>query len=372
MPKGGKQAPPLDTAAGLLLTLTALSGEFPTALVSRLPGGDAYKMKVVKRLKRDKFLHTYYADGLRGFRLTAAAKKMLLAGWPEVFCPYLTGHAETNMLKSELTRRLRLHRMAEVLVTLYNAGVSVFPWQKPFVFGPVPPPGDTWIDWPAYYSSREVKEIGPQCDKIRGSRATGVLLTESGIYAVYNTGASEMKWERNAELRLQVLLKIDLCQHRLSVQYAYVGQSALVFGADMKQLPTLMGVGGDKRHKYFVLEESYRHFHYLTGDCHGEVILQLLCDSEKKAMLDNILTQDLSEPKENWLMPNDAMDGDEPVLFGYTCDMPRIKRFTGALKAHGLKGALYCFDFQVEALSQICGKNVDIRCMDFEAVKRLL
>ncbi|MCX4374465.1 MAG: hypothetical protein OSJ58_22105, partial [Dysosmobacter sp.] len=69
MPQNKKQAPPLDTAAGLLLTLTALSGEFPTALVSRLPGGEAYKMKVVKRLKKDKLLHTYYADGLRGFRL---------------------------------------------------------------------------------------------------------------------------------------------------------------------------------------------------------------------------------------------------------------------------------------------------------------
>lgn len=158
--------PPLDTAAGLLLTLTALSGEFPTALVSRLPGGDAYKMKVVKRLKRDKFLHTYCADGLRGFRLTAAAKKMLLAGWPEQFCPYFTGRVETNMLKSELTRRLRLHRMGEVLVTMHNADVSVFPWQKPIVFGPALPPDDTWIDWSAYYSSREVKEIGPQCDKI--------------------------------------------------------------------------------------------------------------------------------------------------------------------------------------------------------------
>ena len=41
MPQNKKQAPPLDTAAGLLLTLTALSGEFPAALVSRLPGGEA-------------------------------------------------------------------------------------------------------------------------------------------------------------------------------------------------------------------------------------------------------------------------------------------------------------------------------------------
>ena len=65
------------------------------------------------------------------------------------------------------------------------------------------------------------------------------------------------------------------------------------------------------------------------------------------------------------------MDGAEPVLFGYTCDMPRIERFYGALDIHGLKGTLYCFDFQEEAMHRICGENVPIQCMDFEAVERL-
>ncbi len=120
MPQEGKLTSPPDTLSGLLLTLTALSGEFPTALISRLPGGDAYKKKVVKRLKKDRLLHTYYADGLRGLRLTASAKKLLLEGWPDRFCPYLTGRSETNMLKSEMGRRLRLYRMAEVLVTMHR------------------------------------------------------------------------------------------------------------------------------------------------------------------------------------------------------------------------------------------------------------
>jgi len=372
MPQKEKQAPPLDTAAGLLLTLTVLSGEFPTTLVSRLPGGDAYKTKVIKRLKKDGLLRTYYADRLRGFRLTATAKRLLLEGWPNLFGPYLTGRTETNMLKSEPLRRLRLHRMAEVLVTMYNAGVSVFPWQKPIVFGTVPPPDDTWIEQPAYYSSREVKEIGPQRDKIRGSRATGVLLTERDTFAVYNTGSSEMKWEHNAERRLKVLLKIDLCQYRLPHQYMDAEQSAIVFGGDMKQMPTLIGVGGDQRHRYFVIEEHYRHFYYLTGDHCGEVVLRLLCEPEKKAVLDEILMQELSEPRQYWLVENDAIDEDEPVLFGYTCDMPRIKRFISGLNAHGLKGTLYCFDFQEDAMRQICGQNVDIQCIDFERFKELL
>jgi len=118
-----------------------------------------------------------------------------------------------------------------------------------------------------------------------------------------------------------------------------------------------------------MLDEHCRQFHYLTSDHHGEVVLRLLRDPAEEAQLDGILAEGLSEPRPDWLMPNDAIDGDCPVLFAYTCDMPRIKRFVNGVMVHGLKGCLYCFDFQEEALSKICGPKVDIQCIDFEAVK---
>ena len=299
MPQNKKQAPPLDTAAGLLLTLTALSGEFPVSLVSRL----------------------------------------------------------------------RLHRMAEVLVTMHNAGVGAFPWQKHDVFSPTPP--NDWISWPIYYSSREVKEIGRQQDKISGSRSTGILLTENDVFAVYNTGISEMKWEYNYESHLHVFLKFDVRHQILPGQYVDAEVSAVIFGANMDQMPVLMGVGGDKRHKYFVLDGEYDHFYYLTSDRRGETILQMLCDPEKKAVLDNVLMEGYAESR-TWKVENDAMDGDTPVLFGYDCDMTRIKRFAGGVKVHGLAGTLYCFDFQEAAIRKVCGPNVDVRCVAFEAVATLL
>ena len=77
------QLPSPDTLPYRLLLLTAISGEFPAAQVGRLPGGPAYKENVVKQLKREKLLRTYYRDGLRGLRLTAAAKSLLLAEQPE-------------------------------------------------------------------------------------------------------------------------------------------------------------------------------------------------------------------------------------------------------------------------------------------------
>ena len=366
MEAGKQEMPALDTFSGLLLTLTALSGEFPTALVSRLSGANSYKEFALKQLKRENLLRTYYRDGVRGLRLTLAAKKLLLSSFPERFLPYLSGSTETNRLKSEVTHRLRLHRMAEVLVTMLNAGVSAFPWGKPDLFQPTPLSPAPHIGQPTYFSSREIKEIGLQRDQIKGSRATGLLLSDSGIFPVYNTGASQMKWEYRVEMRLKNLIRTELCLKRLYPQFADAEQGVIVFAADMGQMAAFIGPRESAQHDYFVLDGDYRHFYYLTSDHYGEVILQLLCNPNERTALDAILSQGLSEPQPGLVVENDAMDGDSPVLFAYTCDMPRIKRFDNALHIHGRTGTLYCFDFQAPALRELCGPNVDIRGIDFE------
>lgn len=371
MAAGSKQMPPEDTLANLLLTLTALSGEFPTAQISRLPSTGAYQEKILKSLKGEKLLRTYYRDGLRALRLTTAAKKLLADKWPDRFLPYLSGSTETNALKSEVSRRLRLHRMAEVLVTMLNANVLVFPWEKPAVFSPTPLSAAPCIGRPAYYSSREVKGLGAQAVKIRGSRSTGLLLTDGAIFTIYNTGPFAMKWEYKAEMRLKAMLQTELCQRRLPGQYQNAVLSAIVFGQDMERMIPLMNDGGGQR-DYFVLDGNYQHFYYLTSDHKGELILRLLCDAEQRAVLDDILSQDLSPCYPDWIVENDAMDGESPVLFAYTCDMPRIRRFDTALELHGKTGTLFCFDFQVDVLKQICGQRVKIESLDYEKVKALL
>ena len=48
-----------------LLSLTAISGEFPTDQLNRLPGSPYYLESVVTALKKDGLLRTYYRDKLR-------------------------------------------------------------------------------------------------------------------------------------------------------------------------------------------------------------------------------------------------------------------------------------------------------------------
>ena len=67
----------------------------------------------------------------------------------------------------------------------------------------------------------------------------------------------------------------------------------------------------------------------------------------------------------------DAIDENgAPVLFAYTCDMPRIQRFDTALELQGRVGTLICFDFQEPVLRRICGPRVTIQSIDFEIFER--
>lgn len=361
-----RQTPDSDRFSSLLLMLIALSGEFPIEQVRRLSGSVSYADFVVKRLKRERFIRTYYRDGLRGLRLTAAAKKQLAADWPDRFSPLFTGDTMTNAPKYTILHRLRLHRMAEVLVSMFNVGILSFPWEKSVVFTPTPLYESPYIERPTYFSSREVKGLSAAATKIRNSRAVGLLLTDGSIFAVYNTGPALMKWEYQAEMRLKALLQIELCQNRLPGQFGGAELSAILFGSHMGQAPALLDADTQSR-DHFIQDGSYSHFYFLTCDHHGDVILYLLLHPGEKHALDGILSQGLDPPRLNWWVENDAMDGDSPVLFGYTCDMPRIKKFDYILHVQDRAGTLYCFDFQEDAMRQVCGPNVEIRRIDFEA-----
>ena len=102
-----------DSIKYQLLEMVGLCGEFPSGQLNRLIESDSYAEKVVTDLKQSKLIRTHYKDGLRGYRLTKRAKELLLSQNPCRFQNYLTGNAETNLIRSELPRRLRLHQKAE-------------------------------------------------------------------------------------------------------------------------------------------------------------------------------------------------------------------------------------------------------------------
>ena len=203
-----------------------------------------------------------------GLSAGGKAKAALLDGWPERFSPYLTGDTDTNRLKSEVNRRLRLHRLAETYITMDNAGVGLFQDEKPKVFSPQGYYGEA-IEYPAFYSSREVKEMGIDTTQVRSSRFTGVLLAPTGIFVTYNSGAALMKWRCKSEMRVKALMWSVLCQQRLAGQYRAEDVHGLVLGDSMELAYQMLTSTGGAKHDYFMLDGSYDHFYFLTNNHQG-------------------------------------------------------------------------------------------------------
>lgn len=358
--------PEQDTIPFLLLELVAICGEVPASLLDRLPGSDSYKKAVVSSLKKDGLLRTYYRDKVRSYRISRKAKTALLSILPERYSFYLTGNSDTNVLKSEIVRRLRLHRIAESYLLMQNAGVSIFRDQKPDLFSPSLKKSIR-LTKPCFYSSREIKELGIEAVKIRGSRMTGVLLCGSGIYLTYNGDPASSRWDYRAEQRTKSFLELILCQNRLSSQFGSENVSGLLTGEDMDPLVKILSSRDSNERCFFLLDGDCPRFCYATNNHKGEVLVRLLCSPNRTKMLNQILSKGMHPASNRLPMEHDAVDPNgNPVLFGYTMDMPRICRFCNALEIQGRTGTLVCFDYQYKALGDVFGPYLKYQTISFE------
>jgi len=354
-----------NTQANELAELIAISGELPANAIYRLGGGESYKEKLVTNLKKSDVIKTYYKDGLRGYRLTAKTKKELLFGNPDRFKFYLTGMVETNRIQSDIKRRLRLHRVASVNVIMYQAGVKIFRDDKPDVFNNNNEP--VAVTYPAFYGSREYKELDSDMIKVKNARAVGILLTNKEIHIVYNTENYDMKWDYKSEISMKAIVRHYLCLSRMKNQYSSLKITGLLFGNNMEMLYRILSGGKKKKRSYFFLDGTFDEFIYLTNDRYGEVMLKLLCDIDKRKELNSILRENLYPPDRNTGIENDAVDENgDPVLYAYLIDMPRLARFVSMLELQDRTGTVICFDFQKEILSKFCGGRVEFETIDFK------
>jgi hypothetical protein len=367
-----RELPGRQSQAYNILSLIAISGELPVNQIKRLPGGCKHKTDLIKDLKRKKYITTYYNDKLRGYRLTANSKDMLIAENGKRFESFFSGSIDTNQPKYEIKRRLRLKSIAETFVTMQNAGVAIYKDEKPDVFYPETDPEQTLsVTAPVFYNSREIKNCSDEFNKILRARSVGALLTDSKIFIVYNTCGSLMRWSNKSEITIKGFLRHILGIERLPQQYQKDEIRGLMLGDSMEQAYQLITSTGGLRKRDFMLDNTYDYFLYLPNDRNGEIVLRLLCDTEKTEELNSILSQGLNEHNPGMFTVNDAIDENgDPVLFAYDCDMHRIFKFNSGLTIHDRKGTIICFDFQADVLKRYCCENVIFQIIDTEKFER--
>jgi hypothetical protein len=358
-----------DSMKYKVLEMIGISGEFPANQLYRLIESSSYAEKIITELKNEKLIRTHYRDRLRGYRLTKRAKELLLSQNTPRFHDYLTGNTETNLIRSELPRRTRLHQKAESYLTLLHAGIPIFYDEKPDIFNKTCEADSSFPQsLPLYYSSREMKSLGYDTTKIRNSRSVGILLSPQCVYALYNTGNNVLKWEYKTEVRLTAFL-----QHYLQGR-PYHGRPsvrAIMTGSNMDIAYRLLTSTGGYRKTLFILDTTYEHFHYLPNNEYGEYLLRLLVRPQMLQQLNHLLLSDYFSPQEELPIEHDGVDSqNHPVLLAYDFDMQRINRFNTGLNVYELSGILVCFDFQIPCLRKYLTAEIQFSSIDFQKFKR--
>ena len=117
----------------VLLRLIAISGELPAGLVGEIVESESYAAALITRLKKENYISVRNAGGYKGYVLRRKGKRYLLERYEDDLSFFLSGSAQTNHVKSEPEKRLRLYRMSEVWVFLWKMGIEIFQSQKPDV-----------------------------------------------------------------------------------------------------------------------------------------------------------------------------------------------------------------------------------------------
>lgn len=344
-----------------LLLMTAICGELPAKLAGQVVGSDSYAAALVTRLKQEGYISARTRDGQRGYVLRAKGRRYVLSHCGEDGSFFVSDSAATSHVKSEPDKRERLHRMGEVWVFLWKAGVCIFQSQKPEWRKVSEGSG---VEMAAYYGSLEFKR---DSEAIQGSRACGLLLSGDTAWVVYNTRAQRMKWAKKTERSMRVWTeRLFLKSGNLSVA------DAVVFGEEPGLLAELLESDGGIRKNLFQVDDVYEHYYYVPMQAKAAVQVWLLADRSKRCRVRELLNGILVRKRENDYALCDGYDtAGNPVYFCHELEMRHLLR----IKQETIwrqTGTIVCLDYQEEALKEYFGDRMRIQAVVTEKLEEYL
>lgn len=345
----------------ILLLMTAICGELPAKLAGQVVGSDSYAAALITRLKREGYISSRNRDGCRGYVLKAKGRRYVLDAYEDDAAFFLQGTSGTGHVKSEIEKRLRLHRMGEVWVFFWKAGVCIFRSQKPGLGLGL---GKNGVERAAYYGSLEFKG---DSEAIKGSRACGVLLSGNSAYVVYNTMERRMKWAKKIERSMRVWME------KLLVKNGSLSTAdALILGENTGFLRELLESDGGIRKNLFQVDDIYERYYYVPMCPEATVQLWLLLDESKRNRLYRFLCGILSYRRDKEYAIYDGYDNrGEPVYFCHELEMRHLLRVKQEA-AWQHRGTVLCLDYQEAALREYFGEGIKIQMVITERLREYL
>jgi len=338
-----------------VLGLIALCGELPSSALRLFSGNDEWTQKAVRTLIQRGLVKSYQKDGVRALRMTKRGWRLLEGAYPARYAYWHERAQRYCGQRSDLKSRLRTHRIAEALVLLSQAGITLHRDQKPELAGGRFQGTDAPAT-PVCYSSVEIKDMGDAATRIKATRAVGLLLCGEENFLVYNSASALMKWSSKAEQKLigAVDGSLELAGWRQQEL------SALMLGTDMSMALPLLQSNGKFRRQCFSVDETFPSMLYAPLDAAGCRLVQLYCSTFARHRLRKILLAGRDPPRFP-RYPCDYEEDSRSVLLACEFDLQKIVHFKNGLELFDERGVAICFEFQREPLEAFLGDLADIR-----------
>jgi len=135
-------------------------------------------------------------------------------------------------------------------------------------------------------------------------------------------------------------------------------------------LTLLVSTGGYNR-QFFRLDGTFERLYFAPNTPEGETQVKILCSSEIRGTLRDLLLSDLQPQQPGLRVEHDALrDDGTPVLLAYEFDLERLRRFRDSLQMFGGSGLVICFDFQQAVLEEYLAGLVEFQAVSLGKVRR--
>ena len=328
---------------------------------------------------------TYKFYTLNNYETTRACySDSLPNGYYETYVEYGL-YAVKDCKNKEGTASMRIMTTAETLVLMSSAKISCLPDEKPML------KGKDFIDSGAnYYLSREIKNYtgykdsyskekfkgknGEEMKLVVSSRLTGLLVSDGGIYAVYNVGRSIQNWQRGGELKIKTHIDFMLGEKMKDPSNC---EAALLYAENFDSFSAIFNPASPADHKavssFDNLSSVYRRVYVLPYSKDGRKMTEIMAregwaDSMKGTLLKGFTTERVEEQG----IACDAYTDDESVLLFCIPDLAKLQKFLAAAEydGHREKFIVICFDFQASLVARACAGKCRIMKAPFERYYR--
>ena len=339
-----------------LLTITALSGEFPCDNFHRLHISSSYAKLLRHNLYQEGMMKSLSDDCLKGLVLTSKGIEVLKQKEPERY-RYISDKKRT-----EVSRRYRRQLFARTYCSLLNADIEFLPDRKPFVFArrrsqpyivgsPLIRPS-LLSDEPVFYSSIEIKyELEDHVQQIRNSAMTGLILNRNNCFVVYNIGENRFPLSYATELKAGIMVASGTF-----LEMKKASSNAVFLVRDFSIADEL--IYGSKEKKTapskVILNGAYKHIYLIPENESGNIQLRILCHPPFRELIEDTFFESFGDSNPNYKIINDGFDSDgNPVLDGCFLDVVRLLKFKRGLLTNDIPGRILCFDFQMEFVAKL-------------------